>query len=230
MWSQQVRRLLHGQSPQLVLVDLDGTLIHSIPDLSAALDRMLMALGRSAVGVEAASHWVGNGVDMLVRRALASGDEAVALALSEQEIQQARVHFDAAYLSQLTTATGAYAGVEEWLASCPTNKVLITNKSRRFTEPLLAALNWQAHFVQVICGDDAIEKKPSPQPLLWACQQQSVSPEQALMVGDSRHDIAAAKAAKIACVAVSYGYNHGEPIASAAPDLIVDNLLELLAD
>ena len=81
----------------------------------------------------------------------------------------------------------------------------------------------------MLCGDDLAEKKPSAMPLLHACQTQNVTPEQALMIGDSRNDIQAAKAAGIASVAVTYGYNHGEDIAASKPDWMVENLLQLLA-
>lgn len=216
--------------PQLLLLDLDGTLINSIPDLTQATDAMLQALGQSPAGVEQVTHWVGNGVDALVRRALAKGDEALAQQLTAEELQRARVHFDAAYLQALTQATGAYPGVEAWLAATAgIPKVLITNKARMFTEPLLRALNWLPHFQQVLCGDDFAEKKPSPLPLLHACEAQQIPPHSALMIGDSNNDIRAAQAANMASVAVTYGYNYGQSIALSKPTWTVDNLLETLA-
>ncbi|MCD8523677.1 MAG: phosphoglycolate phosphatase [Saccharospirillaceae bacterium] len=214
--------------PQLLLLDLDGTLIDSVPDLAAAVDTMLLGLGRDAAGAERVSHWVGNGADLLIRRALCSGDEQAAVALAAEVVKPARALFDQAYLSVLHDATGAYPGVSEWLQRVTTAKVLITNKPRLFTLPLLQSLGWEEYFVQVLCGDDLAEKKPSPMPLLHACQTQNITPQQALMIGDSRNDIQAAKAAGIASVAVTYGYNHGEDIHSARPDWVVDNLLQLL--
>ena len=219
-----------GGEPELLLLDLDGTLVNSIPDLTLATNALLAAKQQPSVSVEVCSHWVGNGIDMLVRRALAAGDETAALALPNAAIQSAREVFDAAYLQVLTAATGAYLGVEPWLNAVAVPKVLITNKARKFTEPLLKALGWQQHFVQVLCGDDLAEKKPSPLPLLHACQTQGIYPAKALMVGDSRHDIVAAKAAHIAVCAVSYGYNHGDPISQAQPNWVVDNLMETLAN
>lgn len=227
-WNPELTAHFNG-APQLALLDLDGTLLNSIPDLTSATDRMLAALDLPLAGVDKVSHWVGNGVDMLVRRALTNGNEQQALALSNAEVNTARVHFDAAYLEVLTRATGAYPGVEDWLNTVTIPKVLITNKARVFTEPIIAALGWNKHFVQVICGDDFAEKKPSPMPLLEACKAQGIAPEQAFMVGDSRNDIQAAKAAGMASVAVSYGYNHGEDIRLAGANWVVDNLLELLA-
>ena len=217
--------------PRLLLLDLDGTLVNSIPDLAQATDAMLDALGRPKVGMATVTHWVGNGVDRLVCRALAQGDERLADQVSEQQLQHARQYFDAAYLQVLTHATGAYPGVEAWLArTADLPKVLITNKARKFTEPLIASIGWRHHFQFVLCGDDLPEKKPSPLPLLHACQRMGIEPETALMVGDSRNDIEAALAAGIASVAVTYGYNYGEAIACANPTWTVDNLLMTLRD
>ena len=226
-WHKTLTAHFGETGPALFLVDLDGTLIDSIPDLASAVNALRAHLNRPVFGTEEVCHWVGNGIDMLVRRALADGNEAQALALEAAEIARAREVFDAAYLSVLTKAIGAYAGVEPWLQACTVPKVLITNKSRKFTEPLLRALGWQAHFVQVICGDDLAEKKPSAVPLLFACQQQKTAKEKALMLGDSRHDMLAAKNAGVFSVAVNYGYNHGEDIANFSPDLVVGNVMEL---
>ncbi|MDF1764498.1 MAG: phosphoglycolate phosphatase [Oleibacter sp.] len=242
LFSAQVRDLYAGHDPQLVLLDLDGTLIDSVPDLAAAVDSMLTQLNYASLGSDNVSHWIGNGADMLVRRALVhayaeanpnekdkekQNDEA-ANRLSHDEVSQARAYFDTAYLNALHNATGMFTGVSEFLLNCTIPKVLITNKPRKFTVPLLRSLGWENTFVGVFCGDDLSEKKPSPMPLLVACQQQQISPENALMVGDSRHDIQAAKAAGIATVGVTYGYNHGDDIALSNPDLTCDSLLSLL--
>lgn len=217
-----------GSGPQLLLLDLDGTLIDSIPDLATAVDTMLLGLQRMPAGQKKVSHWVGNGADLLIRRALCDGHEHAALALTAAIVNPARELFDQAYLSVLHRATGAYPGVSEWLRQVTTPKVLITNKPRLFTLPLLQSLGWEMYFAQVLCADDLAEKKPSPLPLLHACQAQNIPPQQALMIGDSRNDIQAAKAAGIASAAVTYGYNHGEDIALSQPDWVVDNLLQLL--
>ncbi|WP_419813284.1 phosphoglycolate phosphatase [Bacterioplanoides sp.] len=213
----------------LLLFDLDGTLINSVPDLAAAVDAMLQQFGREPAGEERVSHWVGNGADQLIRRALADGDEAAANAFPASNIQPWRDAFDQAYLAALHQATGVYPGVEAFLKGISLPKVLITNKPRLFTLPLLESLGWSQYFSLVLCGDDLAEKKPSPLPLLHACHEMKVSTDNALMIGDSRHDIGAAKAARIKTVAVSYGYNHGESIALSQPDLLVDNLLQLVA-
>ena len=223
-----IKALFDGQNPQLLLLDLDGTLIDSVPDLAAAVDQMLIALDYPKAVEEHVSHWVGNGADMLIRRALARGDEEQAKSLEAKEVARARQHFDQAYLSALRNATGIFEGVEEFLVSTDIPKALITNKPRLFTMPLIRSLGWESHFARILCGDDLVEKKPSPMPLLHACQWQQTEPENTLMIGDSRNDIRAAKAANIPSVAVTYGYNHGENIANAESDYLCDNLMDLL--
>ena len=232
LWSQALQAHFGAAGPQLLLLDLDGTLIDSVPDLTTAVDAMLAGLKRPAAGADNVSHWVGNGADLLIRRALCDGDENAARALPAAAVQPARTLFDQAYLQALHQATGAYPGVGEFLqavqqAAVP--MVLITNKPRLFTLPLLESLGWLPYFALVLCADDLAEQKPSPLPLLHACEQQQVAPAQALMIGDSRNDMQAAQAAAVACAAVTYGYNHGADIAASAPDWAVDNLLQLLA-
>ena len=103
----------------------------------------------------------------------------------------------------------------------------VTNKPRELTLALLRQLGVLDHFRAVVGGDDTPEKKPHPQPLLHALAGMQVPPARALMVGDSAHDVRASHAAGMPVVAVSYGYNHGQPIADSNPDAIVDSLAEL---
>ena len=228
-WNSDLQQYFGDEGPLLLLLDLDGTLIDSVPDLTTAVDQMLAALQRPLAGRTKVSHWIGNGADLLVRRALCDGDEQAANALTTAEVQPARALFDKAYLNALHHATGAFDGVEDWLAMVDVPKVLITNKPRLFTVPLIESLGWSGHFVQLLCGDDLAEKKPSPAPLFHACELHNVPPALTLMVGDSRNDIQAARAAGIASAAVTYGYNHGEDIQGSQPDWVISNLLQLLA-
>lgn len=226
-WSDSVRRFVQ---PQAVLLDLDGTLIDSVPDLAVAINCMLQTLGKPSATQQQVAHWIGNGADSLVRRALANGDESRAQNFSYEEVAAWREVFDRAYLNTLHKATGAYSGVDAWLHQVSVPKALITNKPRIFTEPLIASLGWQRHFDVVLCGDDLAEKKPSPQPLLYACETMNVDVRSCLMIGDSINDIQAASAAGAISVGVTYGYNHGQPISQCQPAILVDALSELIAD
>ncbi|MCY1355906.1 phosphoglycolate phosphatase [Pseudomonas jinjuensis] len=214
--------------PRLVMFDLDGTLVDSVPDLAAAVDKMLAALGREPAGVEQVRHWVGNGARVLVRRALAGGIEHDGV--GEAETERALALFMDAYADS-HALTVVYPGVREtlkWLKKQKVQLALITNKPERFVGPLLDEMKIGRYFRWIIGGDTLPQQKPDPAALLHVMKMARVKPEQALFVGDSRNDVLAAKAAGVPCVGLSYGYNHGRPIAEEAPTLVVDDLRKLL--
>lgn len=223
-----LRELCGGELPRLVMFDLDGTLIDSVPDLAEAVDRMLAELGRPPAGVEKVRDWVGNGARVLVRRALAGGlDHA---AVSEAEAEEALARFLDIYADchHLTTL---YPGVHDLLEALSTAAVelaVVTNKPERFVAPLLEQVGLGGYFRWIIGGDTLPQQKPDPAALLQVMQLAGVTARQSVFIGDSRNDVLAAHAAGVPCVAVSYGYNHGRPIAEENPELVVGNLAQLL--
>ncbi|MBA1201724.1 phosphoglycolate phosphatase [Pseudomonas capeferrum] len=221
-------QLFPGTLPRLVMFDLDGTLIDSVPDLAAAVDHMLFELGRPPAGLEAVRHWVGNGAPVLVRRALADGLEHASVdeALAERGLEL----FMAAY-ARSHDLTVLYPGVPDtlkWLHKQGVEMALITNKPERFVGPLLDQMKIGRYFRWIIGGDTLPQKKPDPSALLLVMKMAGVSPEQSLFVGDSRSDVLASRAAGVQCVALSYGYNHGRPVSEEAPSLVIDDLRALL--
>lgn len=228
-----MKTLFNGELPKLVMFDLDGTLVDSALDLTAAVDNMLEALGREPAGEAKVRQWVGNGAQVLVQRALTGEIHPSEDALEPELFQAAYEVFLAAYTQSNGRYAKLYPGVEALLAHLQHAAVpmaVITNKPMAFTTPLLKALNVEQYFSQVLGGDSLPVKKPDPLPLVTVCEANGCSPEQALMVGDSRHDVAAARAAGCPVVGVSYGYNHGEPIDRCSPDLVVDSFEELIKD
>lgn len=220
------------QPAEGLLFDLDGTLIDSVPDLAAAIDIMLLTQQLPAAGVEKVKRWVGNGAQALVKRALADNDDGDLVDFAGDEFQQAYQVFEFAYAKRLTEATGLYPGVVETLAALSDFKLaLITNKPRQFTLPLLEALNIKHYFQCIICGDDFSEKKPHPMPVIQALQALNVDADKAIMIGDSISDIKAAQAAGVATVAMTYGYNHGQPVEKSEPraGLYLDGFAQLLS-
>ena len=219
-------RLGGGHPPALVMFDLDGTLLDSAPDLAAAVDAMLERLGRAPAGLDKVRLWIGNGARVLVRRALA--DDMEHDAVDDAAADSALALFMALYGGS-HALTRVYPGVLDSLALLRTLGVrlaVITNKPERFVAPLLADMGL-GDFDWIVGGDTLPQQKPDPAGLLWVMRQAGVVAGQALFIGDSRNDIRAARAAGVRCVALSYGYNHGEPIASEQPDLVVDDLREL---
>lgn len=220
--------LFEGRLPRLVMFDLDGTLVDSVPDLAAAIDQMLRALGRPAAGVEQVRLWVGNGARVLVRRALAGDLEHASI--DEGETEQALELFNEAYANE-HALTRTYPGVTaalKWLSKNDVELALITNKPERFVAPLLDQMKLGRYFRWIIGGDTLPQQKPDPAALLYVMRLAGVEPQDALFVGDSRNDVLAARAADVPCIALSYGYNHGRPIAEEAPALVLDDLRQLL--
>ncbi len=226
-----MKALFNGEFPKRVMFDLDGTLVDSALDLTAAVDNMLQALGREPAGEAKVRQWVGNGAQVLVKRALTGELHPSEEALEPELFQAAYDVFLAAYAQSNGRYAKLYPGVEALLAHLHQASVpmaVITNKPMAFTTPLLKAMQIDQYFDLVLGGDSLPAKKPDPLPLLTVCEASGCLPEQALMVGDSRHDVAAARAAGCPVVAVSYGYNHGEPIESCSPDRVVDSFEELI--
>jgi phosphoglycolate phosphatase len=223
-----LRALCRGELPRLVMFDLDGTLVDSVPDLAAAVDRMLVELGREPVGVDRVRDWVGNGARVLVRRALAGGLEHAAVSEAEADAALARFLDIYADCHQLTAL---YPGVHELLEALSTAAVelaVVTNKPERFVAPLLEQVGLGGYFRWIVGGDTLPQQKPDPAALLQVMRLAGVNAAQALFVGDSRNDVLGGRAAGVPCVAVSYGYNHGRPIAEEQPSLVVDSLAALL--
>ena len=225
----RLEQLFDGRLPRLVMFDLDGTLMDSLPDLASAVDKMLMLLGREPAGIERVRDWVGNGSRVLVRRALAGKLEHEGV--SDELADEALALFMQAYSGghELTTV---YPGVREcldWLREREVRLAIITNKPAQFIEPLLEEKGLAGYFQWLVGGDTLPQQKPDPAALFWVMDKAGVAPGESLFVGDSRNDVRAAKAATVRCVALTYGYNHGEPIADEQPALVLDDLRELVA-
>jgi len=225
----RLEQLFDGQLPRLVMFDLDGTLMDSVPDLAAAVDKMLMLLGREPAGIDRVRDWVGNGSRVLVRRALAGQlqHEGVADELADEALALFMKAYSGGH--ELTTV---YPGVREcldWLRERDVKLAIITNKPSQFIEPLLEENGLAGYFQWLIGGDTLPQQKPDPAALVWVMREAGVSPNASLFVGDSRNDVRAAKAASVPCAALTYGYNHGEPIAHEQPALVLDDLRELVA-
>ncbi len=229
-------RQLHqhfGGLPRLVMFDLDGTLVDSVPDLAAAIDAMLADLSRQSAGEEKVRQWVGNGAQVLVQRALANRIDVNFDALQGQtlvEQQAAHQLFLKHYRSISGRFSGLYPGVLQCLKKLQEADVtlaVITNKPVEFVPRLLSHLGIDSYFSDYLGGDSLELKKPHPQPLIYLLDRFGLNANQALMVGDSRNDIEAARAAGVASLAVTYGYNHGRPVAEERPDFICDSLEQL---
>ncbi len=216
-------------TPALVLIDLDGTLVDSLPDIAFCVDGMLTELGLPTAGQARVGQWVGNGTDILVRRALAGNLDGE---VDEEQFARASLLFTALYKKHTSERSRVYEGVEsglDYLGAIGAVLACVTNKASAFTHKLLSDMDLDKHFSLVISGDTLARKKPDPLPLLHAARHFAIPPEQALLIGDSANDVEAARAAGFRVVCVSYGYNHGNDIRDSRPDAVIDSLAELPA-
>lgn len=213
--------------PKMVLIDVDGTLVDSVPDLAYCVDEMMRQLGRAPHGEDRVRDWVGNGVERLVRRALVGQLEGEP---SEEEFARGYPLFLELYRENTSQRSHLYPGVREGLDYLKTRGYrlgCVTNKAAQFTVPLLKAMGIYDEFGVIVSGDTLPVKKPDPGPLLHAAAHFGIEPTESLMLGDSKSDVTAARAAGFQVVCMSYGYNHGEDIRDYAPDAVIDSMAEL---
>ncbi|MEO0442376.1 MAG: phosphoglycolate phosphatase [Pseudomonadota bacterium] len=211
---------------KLIIFDLDGTLIDSVPDLAQALQRAFRDLALPAVKPAEVRQWVGNGAAKLIERALRHVGADV------DAHQAALDGFLQHYSDCCADKTIAYPAVLETLdtlAKRGFTLAIATNKPRRFVAPILRHVGIDRYFSWIVGGDDVNHKKPDPDMLQRCMTQFEVSPKQTLMVGDSSNDIQAAHRANVLVAAVNYGYNHGQPIAAANPHWVLGSIADLLA-
>lgn len=207
-----------------VLIDLDGTLLDTVPDLADAANAMLEEMGRAPLPQEAVRSYVGKGIDNLVRRCLSQVGHT-----GEAELVRAMLVFRRHYRAVNGRRTTVFPGVLEGLDAMQSMGLplgCVTNKASDFTEPLLEATGLRPRFRIVVSGDTLAEKKPHPLPLFHMCAQLNVEPRHALVIGDSASDVAAARAAGCPVFCVPYGYSEGRDVRDLGCDAIVATLEE----
>lgn len=206
-----------------IVIDLDGTLLHTAPELAEAANRMLRDMDYPAVSQELLASYIGNGISWLVKRALTGDMHATPdAALYDHALPIFEKHY-----TELLLQSKPFEGVIEGLdamkiAGYPLG--CITNKVERYTTPLLKGLGLSQYFDIVLAGDTLPEKKPHPLPLIHAAKFFGVPTDRVLLIGDSLNDTIAARAAGCPVFCVPYGYNHGEPVETLDLDAVIPNL------
>ena len=207
-----------------VIVDLDGTMVDTLGDFEAALNRMLAELDLPPVTRALVERTVGKGSEHLIRSVL---EHQLALPQVNALMEPAWRSYQRHYLEINGAFSDVYPGVlaalRQWQAS-GLQLACLTNKPLDFALPLLKAKGLDGFFTQVFGGDSFVRKKPDPLPLHKTCEALGTLAAQTLMVGDSENDGLAARAAGCPVVLVSYGYNHGRPIREVDADGYVDSL------
>ncbi len=214
-------------SPKLIMIDVDGTLVDSVPDLAYCVDETMKAIGKKPWGEAQVRHWVGNGVPKLVERSLTGELEGTP---DQVEYDQAYPIFLELYSHNTSVRSCLYDGVKEGLDYMKAQGYTlgcVTNKAEQFTLPILKDLGIFDYFGIVVSGDTLSKKKPDPLPLLHSAEFFGIEPQHSLMLGDSVSDVKASRAAGFEIICMSYGYNHGNDIRDTNPDLVIDSMAEL---
>ncbi|HUJ00837.1 MAG TPA: phosphoglycolate phosphatase [Usitatibacter sp.] len=212
-----------------VAFDLDGTLVDSAPDLAAAANAMLAALGHRTLREDRVCAAIGDGIDALVARTLA---ESTGAPPEPDALVRAAQLFREIYARRVFESSTVYAGVREGLEALAGRGLplgCITNKAGRFTQALLEQAGLARWLSFVECADALEQRKPAPFLLLKACGDLGIEPRELLFVGDSALDVAAARAAGCPVVLVAYGYNRGRPATEAGADAVIGDIRELAA-
>ncbi len=225
--SQQIKRYSTPVSVKAVVIDLDGTLLHTAPELSEAANRMLLDMDYAPVSQELLASYIGNGISWLVKRALTGDMHATPdAALYDHALPIFEKHYTALLL-QSKPFNGVIEGLDAMKAA-GFRLGCITNKVERYTTPLLSGTGLAKYFEIVLSGDTLTEKKPHPMPLLHAAKFFGVPIDKLLLIGDSLNDALAARAAECPVFCVPYGYNHGEPVETLDQDAVIPSLAAAL--
>lgn len=209
-----------------VLIDLDGTLLDTAPDLAAAANATLGELGLRELDADAVRDYVGKGIAHLMKRCL---ETTLGRAPEEALFERAQARFAEHYERMNGTASRPFPGVVEGLQSLRAQGLklaCVTNKLARFTLPLLQKTSLADRFDCVVTSDLAGARKPNPAVFLHACRQLGVTPAQACVIGDSDNDGAAARAAGCRFLLVPYGYREGRRLDEMECDAVVATLAE----
>jgi phosphoglycolate phosphatase len=209
-----------------VAIDLDGTMLDTVEDLAIAVNMMLEKIGRAPLEQALVRNFVGKGINNLVERSLVGAMEGKPeTALYEHALPI----YMACYAEVNGRHTRMYPHVREGLdalkaAGFPL--ACVTNKSERYTLPLLEQVRLNGYFSMVIAGDTLPKKKPDPLPLTHVSAKFGITPAELLMIGDSLNDAEAARAAGCPIFCVGYGYNEGADVRSLDVDAIVESILD----
>lgn len=214
------------------MIDLDGTLVHTLPEFALAINRMLADLRLPALAESTIGAQIGKGSEHLIRAALglATGQAFPAMPQPVPDFEAAcrsyQSHYAAINGRHATVFEGVHEGLRGlqkrgWPLGC------LTNKPLAFAQDLLRQKGLDHYFSHVFGGDSFERKKPDPLPLLKTCAALGTLPAQTLMLGDSSNDAQAARAAGCPVLLVGYGYNHGQPASQVDADGVLDSLADL---
>ncbi len=217
---------------ELVLFDLDGTLVETGPEICDAVNGTLDSLRLPRASLQQVEDWIGHGTGELLLQALAHASGRPAATLRDSSLwRAAQPHFAVEYEQRCGTTSRLYPHAREVLRTLGergVRRALVTNKEERFTQPVLRRHGLRPLLDRIVCGDTLPTRKPDPAGVHACLRAFGVDAARAVFVGDSSIDVATARNAGIPVWALTHGYNMGEPIAAARPDRVLDSLAHIL--
>jgi phosphoglycolate phosphatase len=211
-----------GNRIRAVLFDMDGTLVDTLPDIAAALNGALVELGLHALDAARIATLIGNGPRVLSRRAL-EAQQTLTTSERDRLVEPLLAGYARNYATQAGTLGHVFPGTIEGLKELSARGFklgVVTNALQHLAETVLERFGLASHLQLILGGDRVAQPKPHPEPLWKACDHFGVDPQQALMVGDSVNDVAAARAAGCAIVCVPHGYDQGQPVGALGCDVL----------
>ena len=214
---------------ELIIFDMDGTLIDSAPSLAYALNKTLETLNLPTYDLATIRKWIGNGAEILIKRAITGDYNYEKYSIDSDHFTTVKKLFLEIYGANLTQHATLYEGVEATLKKLAQNYTLslATNKPVEFVSEMLQHFQIEQYFRLSLGAGSVAKKKPDPQILLTICKKLESTPKKAVMVGDSKNDLLAAKAANMDSIALTYGYNQGADLSQFEPTVICDNFSEI---
>jgi phosphoglycolate phosphatase len=202
-----------------VLFDLDGTLVDTAPDLISCLNLALNTHGLASVAYEVVKPFISFGAAAMINASQSVCDEQLKAEILETMLTQ--------YQSNIAEHSIFFSGMSETLAQIEAQGLkwgVVTNKRERFTHPLMAALKLTNRAACIVSGDTTANPKPHPEPMLLACKQANVNPQECVYIGDALHDITAGKNARMKTLAAVYGYiNPGDKPETWGADALIES-------
>ena len=217
--------------PRFIMFDLDGTLVDTAAEIAEAVNLTLREAGLSPIPAARVRNWIGKGTAWLFGNALeaATGDADIRTSARYTQLYPRFLQHYADLTGRMSTPYPGAKTALQGLHQSGCRLAVVTNKERSLTLRLLDCHGLSDTFDVLVAGGDTPQGKPSPLPLQLALQQAGVVAGDALFVGDSSNDVQASRNAGVAVWAFNHGYNHGESIASAGPDAVLDSFAELMA-
>ncbi len=209
------------------MIDLDGTLMHTAPEIARAANLMLLELGKSSLDESQIESYIGEGAHVLIKRCLTGQLDGE----PDDEIYTAAQKLFFEFYAKNVTESEPYPHVVHGLNAIKNagfRLACVTNKPESFTMPLLEANDLLQFFELVVSGDTLARRKPAPDQLFYICEKMGLSIDEVVLIGDSKTDIAAARNAGCYIFTVPYGYNQGREIAANSVDAKINNIIDAL--